>query len=79
MADFSAMLPWQDDPTSSFGPGISRADDHARTFTYRLKVRMAAGGAPLLLTFQAENATKAKKYAQSRWPGCLVVSCERRK
>jgi hypothetical protein len=79
MAEFSSMLTWQDDDAPSLGPGLSRPKDGAKSYPYRAKIKFASGGQPMLLTFQAENATQAKKYVAARWPGSTVVELERKK
>lgn len=79
MADFASMLTWRNDsgPTPQSGPGVSRAQDGAKTKRFRLKVYIPGGGMPFFLTFQAESEAKARRYTQARWPNCRVLSCEK--
>jgi hypothetical protein len=73
------MLTWRDEDAPNLGPGLSRPQDGAKTYAYRVKLRFASGGAPMLLTFQAESATQARKYVAARWPGSTVVELERKR
>ena len=77
MSDFSSMLTWREEGSPNLGPGLSCPKDGAKAFAYQARVRFAAGGAPMTLTFQAESAAQARKYVAARWPGSTVVELER--
>ena len=49
------------------GPGITRADSKAKTKPFRVRICLD-GYRSMTLSFEAENKTKALKYAQARWP-----------
>lgn len=77
MADFSSMLTWRDQNAPNLGPGLSRPLAGAKTNIYKARLTLAAGGAPMVVTFRAESSAKARQYMAARWPGSTVVALER--
>ena len=56
-----------DEISYSEGPGVTWADPKARTKPFRVRI-CRDGYRSRTLSFDAENKTKALKYAQARWP-----------
>jgi hypothetical protein len=73
------MLTWREEGAPNLGPGLSRPQEGATVYAYQVKLRFASGGAPMRLTFQAENAAQARKYVAARWPGSTVIELERKR
>lgn len=57
----------EDAGKTQHGEGISRAPAKAKTKLFGLIVRQA-GARPMKFSIPAESATKAKRYAEARWP-----------
>lgn len=66
-----ASFQWQEHPTGSFGPGVSRAAKPERAKPVALLVRQGRGQ-PMKVTLMAESPKAAVRYAENRWPGAQV-------
>lgn len=67
---------WRDDdPNSSIGDGLSRPKAGVRSKLYKLRIEFESA-MPMLVELQAENKSRAVKYAKARWPQSKVSICE---
>ena len=57
----------EDAGKTQHGEGISRAPAKAKTKLFNLIVKQS-GARPMKFSIPAESATKAKRYAEARWP-----------
>lgn len=62
---------WQEHPTGSYGPGVSRAAKPERAKPVLLHVKQGRGR-PMKVTLMAESNSLAIRYAENRWPGAEV-------